>query len=71
MRYVIKSRQDYSERIGGSWGSVVVFDPGRVETFLLKGGGRKVIVQNDDKSPLTGELDLDQWRVWKEENNPL
>ena len=71
MQYVIISEQDYSNRFAGSWGSVILDHPDRVDAFFLSSSDRKVIVKDDNDTPLTEEMDADQWYAWKEQNKPL
>lgn len=71
MRYEIRSQQDYSNRFAGSWGSVILDHPDRVDEFFLRDSDRKVIVLDDNDTWLTGEMDIDQWNAWKEQNRPL
>lgn len=71
MRYEIRSQQDYSNRFAGSWGSVILDHPDRVDEFFLRDSDRKVIVLDDNDLWLTGELDADQWNAWKKQNRPL
>lgn len=71
MQFEIRSQQDYSNRFAGSWGSVILSHPDRVDEFFLRDSDRKVIVLDDDDTRLTGELDADQWNAWKEQNRPL
>ena len=71
MRYVIISEQDYSNRFAGSWGSVILDHPDEVDAFFLETPDRKVRVENDDETPLTEEMDADQWYAWKEQNKHL
>ena len=71
MRYEIRSQQDYSNRFAGSWGSVILNHPDRVDEFFLRDSDRKVIVLDDNDTRLTGEMDAAQWAAWKEQNKPL
>ena len=71
MQYVIISKQDYSNRFAGSWGSIILFHPDRVDDIFSETRDRKVVVESDDGTPLTEEMNLDQWRAWKELNKGL
>ena len=70
MKYVIISEQDYSNRFAGSWGSVILDHPNEVDVFL-RNGDRKVVVEDDNRTRLTEEMDADQWYAWKEQNKHL
>ena len=71
MQYVIISKQDYSNRFAGSWGSIILDHPDEVDAVFLRTPDRKVVVEDDNGTPLTEEMDADQWHAWKEQNKPL
>ena len=69
MQYEIRPKQDYSVRIGGSWGSIIVYDTGAVDAAFLRDRTCKVVVEDDNDTPLTEEMNADQWYAWKEQNS--
>ena len=71
MRYVIRGAQDYSNRFAGSWGVTIITDPDRVGEFMDNDDTRVVVVEGADDTPLTEEMNLEQWNNWKAINKPL
>ncbi|MCY4525799.1 MAG: hypothetical protein OXB89_04245 [Anaerolineaceae bacterium] len=75
MRFFIVAQQDYSSRIGGSWGGVIFDTTGEVDDFLARGKARgkswQVRVEDDDGKILTEPMDIDEWQAWKEKHNPI
>ena len=65
MRYVILPEQDYSNRFFGSWGRIIVEDPADVDDAFRTDDTCKVLVQDDDGTDLTEQMDADQWYDWK------
>ena len=68
MKFIIRPEQDYSIRLGGSWGYVTVDLPEEVDASFQDGDDSTVTVQDDNGKLLTEEMDEDQWYEWKKQN---
>ncbi|MCY4527297.1 MAG: hypothetical protein OXB89_11905 [Anaerolineaceae bacterium] len=71
MRFEIRARQDYSSRIGGSWGGVIFDTTGEVDDFLALDENRGVVVEDDEGKVLPEPMDVNEWQAWKEKHNPI